>query len=79
MIDKYSSLAQLDLFLPTQPRPISPKYQLIVKGSTYYWTGRGRLPLVFDQYLSANQSKGNREQLLKGLLIQSVNSGVNHG
>jgi hypothetical protein len=78
MIDRKSRLPQLDLFLPVQPRPVAPKYQLTVNGSTYYWTGRGRLPTAFEEYLAHHQHLGNREQLLQSLLI-TFNSGVQHG
>lgn len=70
MIDRHSRLPQLDLFLPVQPRTIAPKYQLTVSGSTYNWTGRGRLPTAFDEYLTHHRHLGSREQLLQGLLIQ---------
>lgn len=73
MIDRKSRLPQLDLFLPVRnTRFIPPKYQLNVNGSTYYWTGRGRLPSVFEDYLAHNQHLGSREQLLQGLLIVEV-------
>lgn len=72
MIDRKSRLSQLDLFLPVPPRPLAPKYQLTVNGSTHYWTGRGRLPLVFEQYLARHQPRGSREQLLKSLEIKEV-------
>ncbi|MBK8453320.1 MAG: hypothetical protein WAQ53_10650 [Thiofilum sp.] len=72
MIDRKSRLAQLDLPLPVHNTRSTPfKYQLTVGGNTYYWTGRGRLPLVFDQYLDQHRHLGSREQLLQGLLIQA--------
>ena len=71
MIDRKSCLPQLDLFLPVHNiRSVPFKYQLTVNGNTYYWTGRGRKPTVFEDYLTHNQHLGNREQLLQGLLIQ---------
>ena len=79
MIDRKSRLAQLDLPLPVHNiRSPAFKYQLMVGGSTYYWTGRGRLPYVFDAYLDQHQHLGSREQLIQDLLI-AVNSGVHHG
>lgn len=75
MIDRHSRLNQLDLFLPTLPRPITPKYQLTVDGSTYYWTGLGRLPAVFDTYIYETNAHKLSNEVLKELLI----SGVNHG
>lgn len=73
MIDRQSHLSQLDLFLPVQnTRVIPPKYQLTFSGTTYHWTGRGRLPRVFDNYLNSNSHKGSREQLLNSLLIVEV-------
>lgn len=73
MIDRQSRLAQLDLFLPVRStRSIPNQYQLTLNGNTYHWTGRGRLPRVFDDYLDQHQHLGSREQLLNSLLIQEV-------
>lgn len=71
MIDRQSRLPQLDLYLPVRnTRSVSFKYQLTVNGNTYHWTGRGRLPTVFEEYLAHHRHLGSREQLLQGLLIQ---------
>ena len=36
---------------------VAPKYRLVVDGAEYLWTGRGRPPKVFKEYLDAGNSK----------------------
>ena len=36
---------------------VAPKYQIVVEGIEYRWTGRGRTPKVFQEYFDAGNSK----------------------
>lgn len=38
-------------------RKVAPKYRLVVDGVEHLWTGRGRPPKVFKEYLDAGNSK----------------------
>ena len=41
---------------PRRGKKVAPKYQLRVGKSLYKWTGRGRMPLVFKEFLDKNGS-----------------------
>ncbi|MEO1081899.1 MAG: H-NS histone family protein [Pseudomonadota bacterium] len=36
---------------------VAPKYRLVVEGVEYKWSGRGRPPRVFKEYMEAGNSK----------------------
>ena len=36
---------------------VPPKYRLVVDGQEYLWSGRGRPPRVFKEYMDAGNSK----------------------
>jgi DNA-binding protein H-NS len=36
---------------------VAPKYRLVVDGQEYLWSGRGRPPKVFKDYMDAGNSK----------------------
>lgn len=36
---------------------VAPKYRLVIDGEEHLWTGRGRPPRVFKDYLDAGNSK----------------------
>jgi len=36
---------------------VPPKYRLVIDGEEHLWTGRGRPPKVFKEYLDAGNSK----------------------
>ena len=38
-------------------RKVAPKYRLVVDGKEHLWSGRGRAPTVFKEYLDAGNSK----------------------
>ena len=38
-------------------RPVLPKYRLVVDGEEHLWSGRGRPPRVFKDYMDAGNSK----------------------
>lgn len=38
-------------------RRIAPKYRLVVDGKEHLWSGRGRAPKVFKEYMEAGNSK----------------------
>lgn len=38
-------------------RKVKPKYRLVVNGQEYLWSGRGRPPKVFKDYMDAGNSK----------------------
>jgi DNA-binding protein H-NS len=38
-------------------RKVAPKYRLVVDGQEHLWSGRGRPPRVFKDYLDAGNSK----------------------
>ncbi|MEM1402833.1 MAG: H-NS histone family protein [Pseudomonadota bacterium] len=38
-------------------RKVAPKYRLLVDGTEYLWSGRGRPPKVFKEYMDAGNSK----------------------
>lgn len=38
-------------------KKVQPKYRLVVDGEEHLWTGRGRPPKVFKDYLDAGNSK----------------------
>ena len=38
-------------------RKVAPKYRLVVNGTEYLWSGRGRPPKVFKDYMEAGNSK----------------------
>lgn len=40
---------------------VAPKYRLVVEGKEYLWTGRGRSPKVYAEYVNGG---GNLETLL---------------
>ena len=46
---------------PRKGKKVAPKYQLKIGKSLHKWTGRGRLPLVFKEFLDKN---GSLEQCL---------------
>ena len=37
-------------------KKVAPKYQLKVGNQTHKWTGRGRMPLVFKDYIESGES-----------------------
>ena len=41
---------------PRKGKKVAPKYQLKVGKETHKWTGRGRMPLVFKEFLDKNGS-----------------------
>lgn len=41
---------------PKKGNKVSPKYQITVDGQTYKWTGRGRTPVVFKNYVDQGGS-----------------------
>ena len=41
---------------PRKGKRVAPKYQLKVGKETHKWTGRGRMPLVFKEFLDKNGS-----------------------
>ena len=41
---------------PRKVKKVAPKYQLKVGKETHKWTGRGRMPLVFKEFLDKNGS-----------------------
>ena len=41
---------------PRKGKKVAPKYQLKVGKETHKWTGRGRMPLVFREFLEKNGS-----------------------
>ena len=41
---------------PRKGKKVAPKYQLKVGKETHKWTGRGRMPLVFREFLDKNGS-----------------------
>ena len=46
---------------PKKGTKVAPKYELNIKGETHRWTGRGRMPLVFKDYL---EKGGNLDKCL---------------
>ena len=46
---------------PKKGTKVAPKYELKIKGQTHRWTGRGRMPLVFKDYL---EKGGNLDKCL---------------
>ena len=38
-------------------RKVAPKYRLVVDGQEYLWSGRGRAPKVFKDYMDSGKSK----------------------
>lgn len=38
-------------------RKAAPKYRLVVAGQEYLWSGRGRPPKVFKEYMDSGKSK----------------------
>lgn len=38
-------------------RPVPPKYRLVIDGEEHLWSGRGRPPKVFKDYMDAGNSK----------------------
>ena len=46
---------------PKKGTKVAPKYELKIKGETHRWTGRGRLPLVFKDYV---EKGGNLDKCL---------------
>ena len=38
-------------------RKVAPKYRLVVDGQEYLWSGRGRAPKVFKDYMVSGKSK----------------------
>ena len=38
-------------------RKVAPKYRLVVKGTEHLWSGRGRPPKAFKDYMDAGNSK----------------------
>lgn len=38
-------------------RKVAPKYRLVVDGEEHLWSGRGRPPKVFKEYMDAGNSK----------------------
>lgn len=38
-------------------RKVAPKYRLVVDGKEHLWSGRGRAPTVFKEYMEAGNSK----------------------
>lgn len=38
-------------------RKVAPKYRLVVDGNEHLWTGRGRPPKAFKEYMDAGNSK----------------------
>ena len=46
---------------PKKGTKVAPKYELKIKGETHRWTGRGRMPLVFKDYL---EKGGNLDKCL---------------
>ena len=38
-------------------RKVAPKYRLVVDGQEYLWSGRGRAPKVFKDYIDSGKSK----------------------
>ena len=41
---------------PKKGNKVAPKYQITVDGQTYKWTGRGRTPVVFKNYVDQGGS-----------------------
>ena len=41
---------------PRKGKKVAPKYQLKVGKETHKWTGRGRMPLVFKEYIAKGGS-----------------------
>ena len=41
---------------PRKGKKVAPKYQIKVGKETHKWTGRGRMPLVFKEFLDKNGS-----------------------
>ena len=41
---------------PRKGKKVAPKYQLKIGKETHKWTGRGRMPLVFKEFLDKNGS-----------------------
>ena len=41
---------------PRKGKKVAPKYQLKVGKAVHKWTGRGRMPLVFKEFLDKNGS-----------------------
>ena len=46
---------------PKKGTKVAPKYELKIKGEPHRWTGRGRMPLVFKDYL---EKGGNLDKCL---------------
>ena len=46
---------------PKKGTKVAPKYELKIKGEIHRWTGRGRMPLVFKDYLDKG---GNLDKCL---------------
>ena len=46
---------------PKKGTKVAPKYELKIKGEIHRWTGRGRMPLVFKDYL---EKGGNLDKCL---------------
>ena len=46
---------------PKKGTKVAPKYELKIKGETHRWTGRGRMPLVFKEYV---EKGGNLDKCL---------------
>ena len=46
---------------PRKGTKVAPKYELTIKGEIHRWTGRGRMPLVFKDYL---EKGGNLDKCL---------------
>ena len=41
---------------PKKGKKVAPKYQITVGGENYKWTGRGRTPVVFQNYVAQGGS-----------------------
>lgn len=55
MEDSGIGFEDLKELVPVTPKKkVQAKYRVVVDGVTHEWSGRGRTPVVFQQYLDAN-------------------------
>lgn len=45
-----------DLVITTPKKKVQAKYRVVVDGIVHDWSGRGRTPVIFQQYFDANNT-----------------------
>lgn len=57
MLDSGIDYADLKEIIPNVvKKKVLAKYRVVVDGNTHEWSGRGRTPVVFQQYFDANNA-----------------------